>query len=121
MTAAMTTPYDPVQAVVDALRDAGCHVQASGRDRYTAQCPAHEDRDPSLSLARGTRGEPKAVVHCHAGCAVGEILAALGMEPGALFADWTPAGTGSVSYLHHVRAWTPPAEQRPKPAPYRRE
>ena len=60
MTAAMTAPYDPVAQVLDALREAGCHVQSAGRDNYHAQCPAHDDRDPSLSVTRGSvsgRGE----------------------------------------------------------------
>ncbi len=123
MTAAMSTPYDPVEAVVAALRDAGCHVQKAGRG-YTAQCPAHDDRDPSLSVSRGTKGEPKAVVFCHAGCGTGDILEALHMEPAALFANHQPHG-GTVHYLRHLRAWRPPGEQqaqtRPKPKPYRRE
>ena len=54
MTAAMTAPYDPVAQVLDALREAGCHVQSAGRDNYHAQCPAHDDRDPSLSVTRGS-------------------------------------------------------------------
>lgn len=123
MTAAMPH-YDPVEAVVAALRDAGCHVQSAGRDRYTAQCPAHDDRDPSLSIGRGSRGEPKAVVFCHAGCGVADILDAVGLEPRALFADYRPDGGGTVHYLHHLRAWHPPGEHhkaRPKPKPYRRE
>jgi len=123
MTAA-PSHYDPVLAVVAALRDAGCHVQSAGRDRYEAQCPAHDDRDPSLSVGRGSKGEPKAVVYCHAGCTTGDILDALHLEPKALFADYVPDGGGTVHYLHTVRAWHPPGEQpkaRPKPKPYRRE
>ncbi len=95
MTAAMTAPYDPVEAVAQALRDVGCHVQTAGRG-YAAQCPAHDDRDPSLSVARGTKGEPKAVVFCHAGCGVGDILEALHMEPAALFANYDARPTGYV-------------------------
>ena len=123
MTAA-PSHYDPVLAVVAALRDAGCHVQSAGRDRYEAQCPAHDDRDPSLSVGRGSRGEPKAVVYCHAGCTTGDILDALHIEPGALFADYRPNGDATVTYLHTLRAWHPPGEQpkaRPRPKPYRRE
>lgn len=123
MTAA-PSHYDPVVAVVAALRDAGCHVQAAGRDRYEAQCPAHDDRDPSLSVGRGSKGEPKAVVYCHAGCTTGDILDALHLAPGALFADYRPNGDATVHYLHTLRAWHPPGEQpkaRPKPKPYRRE
>lgn len=122
MTAAMSQPYDPVAAVVDALREEGCHVQPAGRDRYTAQCPAHDDRDPSLSVARGTKGEPKAVLHCHAGCGVGDVLEALHLDPRALFANYTPT-MATVHHLNHIRAWNPDGtkKQRPKPAAYRLE
>ncbi len=123
MTAA-PSHYDPLPAVVAALREVGCHVQAAGRDRYEAQCPAHDDRDPSLSVGRGSKGEPKAVVYCHAGCTTGDILEALHLEPAALFADYQPNGGGTVHYLHHLRAWHPPGEApkaRPKPKPYRKE
>lgn len=120
----MPTPYDPVEAVIQALRDTGCHVQPAGRGRYEAQCPAHDDRDPSLSVGRGSKGEPKAVLFCHAGCGTGDILEALHMEPAALFATYQPNGGGTVHYLHTLRAWQPPGETprtRPKPKPYRRE
>src|SRR4051812_45440319 len=48
-----------------------------------AKCPAHNDRSPSLRVTRGTGG--KALVHCHAGCPVESVVAALGLELGALF------------------------------------
>jgi len=33
---------------------------------WVARCPAHDDREPSLSLDEGDDG--RALVHCHAGC-----------------------------------------------------
>jgi DNA primase len=41
---------------------------------WMACCPAHEDRDPSLSL-RDVDG--KVLVHCHAGCEQRAVIAAL--------------------------------------------
>jgi putative DNA primase/helicase len=41
----------------------------------TARCPAHHDRVPSLSV---TDAVGKVLVHCHAGCSQGEVIAALG-------------------------------------------
>ena len=38
-------------------------------------CPAHDDRNPSLSVRDGTDGG--VLVHCHAGCAQRDVLAAL--------------------------------------------
>ncbi len=41
----------------------------------TARCPAHDDREPSLSIRGGLDGEP--VFHCFAGCSWREIKDAL--------------------------------------------
>ncbi len=122
MTAAHAI-YDPLNAVVQALRDHGCSVLPAGRDRYEAQCPAHDDRDPSLSVGRGSKGEPKAVVHCHAGCGVADILEALDLEPAALFADYEPDRARTITYLHHIRAWKDAKQAPPKPKlkPWKRE
>lgn len=122
MTSAPIT-YDPVDAVITALREHGCHVVPAGRDRYSAQCPAHDDRDPSLSVARGNQGEPKAVLHCFAGCSIGDILDNLDLEPGALFANYDPDRARTVTHLHHVRAWKGANEYapKPKPKPWRRD
>ncbi|WP_241836123.1 YfjI family protein [Streptomyces sp. JS01] len=40
------------------------------------QCPAHDDRSPSLSIDQGANG---AVWNCQAGCAQEEVLSALGL------------------------------------------
>jgi putative DNA primase/helicase len=42
---------------------------------WIARCPAHEDREPSLSIANGKRG--KVLVRCHAGCDQRDVIAAL--------------------------------------------
>jgi putative DNA primase/helicase len=41
---------------------------------YIARCPAHDDRNPSLSLA--VKRE-RVLVHCHAGCSQKDVLRAL--------------------------------------------
>jgi putative DNA primase/helicase len=46
----------------------------SGRS-WVACCPAHRDRDPSLSIAQGDDG--RILVHCHAGCEQGAVIDAL--------------------------------------------
>jgi AAA domain/Homeodomain-like domain len=51
---------------------------------WRALCPAHADKNPSLSIdVRGGR----ILVHCHAGCSQGAVLAALGIETRELFHD----------------------------------
>ena len=41
---------------------------------WTARCPAHDDREPSLSIHAADCG---ALVHCHAGCHQRDVIAAL--------------------------------------------
>lgn len=49
---------------------------------YVAQCPAHEDTSPSLSVAEGKIG---VVLHCWAGCNTDAIRQAAGLEWSDLF------------------------------------
>ncbi len=46
----------------------------AGRD-WSACCPAHDDREPSLSIADAKGG--KVLVRCHAGCDQRDVIAAL--------------------------------------------
>ena len=51
---------------------------------WTARCPAHDDRSPSLSLRAGERA---ILIKCFAGCPVNEICRAIGIEVRDLFFD----------------------------------
>jgi putative DNA primase/helicase len=42
---------------------------------WMTRCPSHDDREPSLSIREGDDG--KVLVHCHAGCDQGRVIAAL--------------------------------------------
>jgi hypothetical protein len=53
-------------------------VRRSGAG-WVARCPAHEDREPSLSIGIGRAGN--VLLHCFAGCAFTDIVAALGEVP----------------------------------------
>lgn len=61
-------------------------VRSRGPGRWTARCPSHDDRNPSLSISEGDRG---LLVKCWAGCTLTEICAALGITPRQLFFDDT--------------------------------
>ncbi len=50
---------------------------------WIAKCPAHEDKQASLSVSTGDDG--RLLIHCHAGCGVENILEALGLEMTDLF------------------------------------
>jgi hypothetical protein len=60
-------------------------VKRTGVDRWLARCPAHDDKRPSLSV-REIDGE-RTLVHCWAGCAVGDVLAAVGLTLEALYPE----------------------------------
>ncbi len=63
---------------------------------WSARCPAHEDRQASLSIAEGNDG--RVLLKCHAGCDHKKIVAALGVEERDLFdADATLATTPKKS------------------------
>lgn len=59
-------------------------VRQIGPDKWSACCPAHDDRTPSLSIKDG--GD-RVLLHCFAGCRLADILAGLGLELHNLFAE----------------------------------
>ena len=50
---------------------------------WLACCPAHDDKSPSLSIRETVDG--RVLVHCFAGCAVHEIVSAVGLDVSDLF------------------------------------
>lgn len=85
----------PLDRVADRLDERDLLV---GRrtNQLTARCPAHDDRNASLSV--GVGNDDRALVHCHAGCPTADVLDALGLDVRDLFAEdsqskpWTNAG-----------------------------
>ena len=73
------------------------NVRRSGRG-WTARCPAHEDRENSLSVGVGDDG--RVLLKCFAGCEVEAIVASLRLTMQDLFDDATtprPQGGGGAS------------------------
>lgn len=63
---------------------------------WSARCPAHEDRQASLSIGDGKDG--RVLLKCHAGCDHKKIVSALGLDERDLFdADATPAAATKKS------------------------
>lgn len=72
--------------IIDALRSAGSLVRETGTDKAMAQCPAHDDANPSLQIS--ARSDGKGVTMCcHAGCDYRDVLAAVGLSPRDLYDD----------------------------------
>lgn len=68
---------------VDEILNRLDRVRSNGNGRWSACCPAHADRGPSLSIRELDDG--KILLHCFAGCPVGDITAAIGLSLGDLF------------------------------------
>lgn len=62
-----------------------------GSGQWSARCPAHDDRQNSLSVAVGD--DRRILLRCHAGCSVDAIAGALGLSVKDLFED-KPQGQG---------------------------
>ena len=54
-----------------------------GPGKWSARCPAHDDKTPSLSVRELDDG--RVLVHCFCGCSAHEIVTAVGLELDALF------------------------------------
>ena len=73
---------------------------------WTAKCPGHQDRKPSLSISEGNDG--RALLHCHAGCPTDEVLAAAGLTKKDLFPNSThgPIANGVLDWAACVSAFS---------------
>lgn len=60
-------------------------VRNTGKDRYIAKCPAHNDGDPSLSVRELPDG--RVLIKCFTGCGAIDVLNALGLDWQALMPD----------------------------------
>jgi 5S rRNA maturation endonuclease (ribonuclease M5) len=83
------------ERLTDRLHDLGKLVKTNGRpNQAKAQCPAHDDRNPSLSI---TGIEGQVLAYCHAGCPIEAVLDALGMTKSDLYDE--PRG---ATYVYEV-------------------
>jgi DNA primase len=72
----------PVEALLSRL------TKVRGRNgSWTACCPAHEDKSPSLAIKEV---DGKVLVHCFGGCSVEQVVGAVGMDLTELFPPRTP-------------------------------
>jgi putative DNA primase/helicase len=95
-----TTPF-PVEDRVDLLLGRLEGVRPAGPRSWVARCPAHDDRDPSLSVSVK---EGRILIYCFAGCAPEAVLQAVGLT-------WRDLRGGEAW------AWRPPVPSRARPKP----
>ena len=88
---------------------------------YKCHCPAHEDKNPSLSVSQGDKG---ILLHCHKGCPPEDIVAELGLKMADLF--WEPLkarpgrnDNGAPQPARCAVTAKPSAPVAPKPDPAR--
>ncbi len=72
----MTAPVDAILARLDGVRK-------RGPDQWSARCPAHDDRAPSLSIRELSDG--RVLLHDFGGCDVEAIVGAVGLTLTDLF------------------------------------
>lgn len=73
---------------------------------YVALCPAHDDREPSLSVAEG--GDRHVLLKCFAGCTAQEVTEAMGLKMSDLFEQRNGRGGGGASILPRSTATLQP-------------
>lgn len=59
-------------------------VKTVYRNKAQCICPAHNDKEASLTISKGDKGT---VVHCHANCETADVLKAVGLKMSDLFDD----------------------------------
>lgn len=67
-------------------------------DGWTACCPGHEDKNPSLSI---TERDGRILVNCHAQCTAEAVVSAMGLKMADLFSSSEPTGRIVATYDYH--------------------
>lgn len=97
-----STGADPVETIRSRLDG----VQTRG-DNTRAFCPACGGKSRKLSLSPSDSGG--ALLHCFGGCAVADVLAAIGLDVGDLFPerirDVTPEGRRALQEAFKRNGW----------------
>jgi hypothetical protein len=93
---------DPARTLIERLEQAGSRVRGRA-GRWMAQCPAHDDRCPSLSIVEFLDGN--VWINCFAGCEDERVLDRLGLTYRDLFARPLTDGPGVVPGKPLPPAW----------------
>jgi Domain of unknown function (DUF927) len=118
---AVTAADSPAAATfLRAMDAAGKRYQQTGPGQWRAQCPAHDDHDPSLTVdwqpSDGPGRQSRIVMDCKAGCDRDSLPAALGLTWRDLYDGKSELGRSPDG----ARAHPSPASRPPVPAPRKR-
>lgn len=72
-------------------------VRQTGRNKWQACCPAHQDNTPSLMIKEEDDG--RILIHCFAGCSAADVLHLLEIR----FADLYPVKPSTTYPAKHIR------------------
>ena len=92
---------DPLERILGALDARDLSYKRNYDGTYMAQCPAHDDRLPSLHITP----EPvtgNVLIYCHADCPSERVLDALNIEMKELYADELPVERKEVARYPYV-------------------
>lgn len=71
-------------------------VKSRYKNRVQAVCPAHPDKQASLTISRGRTGT---LLYCHAGCSLESVLDSVGLKKSDLFYSDKPQGSNWKRYI----------------------
>src|SRR5260221_8082980 len=103
MEGALPMVMSPVYSSSPALDNVLAHLKGvrTSLRGWKACCPAHADREPSLSIGLGEQGQ--VLLKCFAGCPIEHITEAMGLTLTDLFPDGTSASErASSNGAHHA-------------------
>lgn len=94
MTAALSD--GPLERLLGRLS----RLRQVGENQWQAQCPAHDDRTPSLRVSTGSDG--RVLVCCHAGCETRAVVEAVGLTLPDLFSVATAVRVSPSVRRRHI-------------------
>ena len=71
-------------------------VKKRQQDKAQCQCPAHDDKQASLTV---TKGRDSVLIHCHANCSTENVLSAAGLKMSDLFYQEKRTGNSWQAYI----------------------
>jgi hypothetical protein len=105
--------HSNIRRILDALE--GVKTSGDTGSQWAACCPAHEDREQSLSIGVGRDG--KVLLHCHAGCTTPAVVEALGFTMAVLFPEKDDRRPGARPLRRKPAVPRPPPPPRPEKKP----
>jgi len=79
----MNSNYSTDSNNLDRLLNQLTKVKPNGKGQFTARCPSHDDKSPSLAIRQTDDG--KILLRCFAGCSAYQVVNAVGLSLTDLF------------------------------------